>query len=113
MNVQKFRALSRNWEALADADPMFGVLSDPTRQHGRWAQDEFFETGRAHIRKLIRILESLGVSYEKGTCLDFGCGVGRLTIPLSAQFTRTVGVDVAKSMITAARRLVGPGDRCE
>ncbi len=112
MDLEKFRALARNWEALADADPLFGVLSDPTKQHGRWDTDEFFASGQAHVAKLLRILASLGVSYPRGTCLDFGCGVGRLTIPLAAHFEQTVGVDVARAMVAAATRAVKPADRC-
>jgi SAM-dependent methyltransferase len=42
--------------------------------------------------------------FHPGTCLDFGCGVGRLTRPLSEAFLDTVGVDVAQSMIAVARR---------
>ena len=92
---------------------MFGVLSDPTKCGGKWGPEEFFETGHAHVRKLLRILSELDVAFTPGACLDFGCGVGRLTIPLSGQFERTVGVDVAKSMIGPARRSLKPGARCE
>ena len=109
----KFRELADNWEAFGRSDPLFGVLSDPTRQGGNWDLGEFFESGRAHVRKLMNILDGLQVTFARGACLDFGCGVGRLTIPLSASFERTVGVDVAGSMIAAARANVRPGDRCE
>jgi SAM-dependent methyltransferase len=113
MDLRKFRSLSKNWEALAEADPLFGVLSDPSKQHGRWDTDEFFESGRAHVRKWLDIVASLGVTYGHGTCLDFGCGVGRLTLPLSEQFDHTIGVDVARSMIAAARRHTPAGGRCD
>ena len=109
----KFRELADNWEAFGRSDPLFGVLSDPTRQGGNWDPEEFFESGRAHVRKLLNILDGLQVTFARGACLDFGCGVGRLTIPLSASFERTVGVDVAGSMIAAGRAHVRPGDRCE
>ena len=110
--TRKFRELADNWEAFARSDPFFGVLSDPTRQGGNWDPEEFFESGRAHVRKLLGILDGLQATFARGACLDFGCGVGRLTIPLSASFERTVGVDVARSMIAAARAYLRPGDRC-
>lgn len=113
MNLRQFRALARNWEALADTDPLFGVLSDPTKHGGKWETEEFFESGRAHVQKLMRTLSDLRVSFDRGICLDFGCGVGRLTRPLSEYFTHTVGVDVAQSMIGRARRYRQPGERCE
>lgn len=113
MDIGKFRALARNWEALGDTDPLFGVLSDPTKHGGKWDVEEFVSSGRAHIAKLLRSLEDARASFQPGVCLDFGCGVGRLTIPLSESFARTIGVDVAASMVDAARRFLRPGDRCE
>lgn len=104
MDLQQFRKLARNWDAFGDADPLFGVLSDPTKFGGQWRVDDFFASGDAHVKKWLRILGELGATFHPGTCLDFGCGVGRLTRPLSESFLQTVGVDVAKSMIAVARQ---------
>lgn len=111
-DLTKFRALARNWEALGDDDPLFGVLSDPTKYGGKWDPQEFFASGRAHVDKLLRMLSDARASFEPGSCLDFGCGPGRLTVPLSEHFARTVGVDVARPMIETATRLTS-GARCE
>ena len=35
--------------------------------------------------------------------LDFGCGVGRLVMPLASRFDEAVGVDISPSMIEIAR----------
>lgn len=112
-DLTKFRELARNWEALGDTDPMFGVLSDPTKHGGKWDADEFFASGVAHVQKLLRTLTDARATFEPGTCLDFGCGVGRLTIPLSRSFRHTTGVDVARPMIDAARRHLPADARCE
>jgi len=111
MDVGRFRTLARNWEALGDQDPLFGVLSDPSKHGGKWSAEEFVASGRAHIAELMRSLDDARAGFEPGTCLDFGCGVGRLTIPLADHFARTIGVDVAASMIESARSLVGLDDR--
>lgn len=112
MDLTRFKTQSKNWRALGDVDPMFGVLSDPTKFGGKWAAEDFYETGRAHVKKWLRILEEHGATYAHGDCLDFGCGMGRLTIPLAESFARTVGVDVAGSMIGEARRHVPAGVDC-
>ena len=75
MDIGKFRALARNWEALGDSDPLFGVLSDPTKHGGKWDVEEFVSSGRAHVAKLLRSLEDARASFQPGACLDFGCGV--------------------------------------
>ena len=112
-DLNKFRALARNWEAFGDDDPLFGVLSDPTKRGGRWDPDEFFASGVAHVQLLLRRLADARASFEAGSCLDFGCGVGRLTVPLSASFQRTVGVDIARPMVRAAVAHRPAGARCE
>jgi SAM-dependent methyltransferase len=109
----KFRALAQDWELFGQTDPLFGILSDPAKYGGKWDVNEFFESGRAHVKKLFDTLASLDIEYGSGACLDFGCGVGRLTVPLSEPFGRTVGVDVAPSMIQRAREFHRARARCE
>jgi ubiquinone/menaquinone biosynthesis C-methylase UbiE len=112
-DLKKFRALALNWEALGDDDPFYGVLSDPSKHGNQWSVDEFFASGRAHVQTLLRRLADARATFTPGRCLDFGCGVGRLTLPLSELFEHTVGIDVAEPMIAAARRHRPPGARCE
>ncbi len=113
MSVRRFRSLARSWEGLGRTDPLFGILSDPSKWGGKWDADEFFASGRAHVEKLLRSLHEIGAWFKNDTCLDFGCGVGRLTVPLSESFDRTIGVDVARSMIDQARRYHAASSRCE
>lgn len=60
----------------------------------------------------MRTLSDARATFEPGSCLDFGCGVGRLTVPLAESFQQTVGVDVAAPMVEAARRHQPAGTRC-
>jgi len=113
MAFSRFRSLARTWEGLGRTDPLFGILSDPAKHGAKWDADEFFSSGRAHIASLLRSLDDLRVSFTRGACLDFGCGVGRLTVPLSKSFARTIGVDIAPSMIDLARRYHAAERQCE
>ncbi|MQA29867.1 MAG: hypothetical protein GEU82_08515, partial [Luteitalea sp.] len=79
MTRRTFRALAEDWEAFGNTDPLFGILSDPTKFGGKWDVTEFFDSGRAHVQRLVDTLASLNIEYDSGACLDFGCGVGRLT----------------------------------
>src|SRR5262249_15948332 len=45
--------------------------------------------------------------FEPRRVLDFGCGVGRLVIPLAKRCGQVVGVDVAQSMLAEARSICG------
>ena len=77
-DLRKFWTYARNWDALGETDPLFGVLSDPAKFGGQWNAEEFFASGQAHVQKLHDTLAALHASFNPGTCLDFGCGVGRL-----------------------------------
>jgi SAM-dependent methyltransferase len=112
MDIPLFKSLARDWEAHGSVDPFFGVLSDPSKRGGKWDGDAFFESGRQHVRNLMASLRDAGVDVPSGACLDFGCGVGRLTQPFCEFFETVTGVDVAKSMVRRARRHNAYGSRC-
>jgi cyclopropane fatty-acyl-phospholipid synthase-like methyltransferase len=50
------------------------------------------------------VRETLDPSFAPRRCLDFGCGVGRVAIPLARRTGEVVGVDVSESMLAEARR---------
>ena len=102
----------KSWDALGAEDPLWAVLTDDRYRGGRWDEDAFFATGAEEIAGVVRDLDRLGKPARRGRCLDFGCGVGRLTQALAAHFESCDGVDIAASMIAAARRLDRSGGRC-
>ena len=97
----------RDWERFAQTDPYFAVLTAPDF-HGQLpddAREKFFASGVDHIETVMSIIrERLDASFSPSRVLDFGCGVGRLLIPLAARCEAVVGVDVSPSMLAEARR---------
>lgn len=85
-------------------DPMYAALTRGGRDNNRWDPVEFFENGRQEIRDVLLYLGSLGLEPARGRALDFGCAVGRLTQALGDHFEEVVGIDIAESMVEAARR---------
>jgi SAM-dependent methyltransferase len=93
-----------DWEELARREPYYAVLTDE-QFLGAGATPEFFATGEADIASLLAAAASLlGREVSLGSALDFGCGVGRLTIPLARRASHVVGCDVAPTMLAHARR---------
>ncbi len=107
------RGLQRIWDALGRSDPLWAILTDPSKKGNRWHLDEFFETGVREIDALFEYIGTLGVARSRRRALDFGCGVGRLTQALARDFARVDGVDIAPSMIARAREYNRRGDRCQ
>ncbi|WP_309023535.1 methyltransferase domain-containing protein [Pelagicoccus sp. SDUM812002] len=110
MNLSR---LQKNFESLAAEDPLWTVLSDKSKRGGKWDPKEFFQSGEDCIRGLQERLERIGVYMTGGTALDFGCGVGRLTFPLSRRFERTIGIDISASMIEGAKLNSHRGHNCK
>lgn len=101
----------QNWEAYGKDNPYFGVLSDEkfSRAHlDEQAIDEFFATGETHIAEVLATIEKhIATDFHPQRCLDFGCGVGRLVLPLAQRFTSVTGVDISPSMLAEARKNAG------
>jgi SAM-dependent methyltransferase len=103
----------RTFEKLGREDPLYGVLTDPTRRHNRWDRTEFFATGVSEIADVIEHAERRGLKVERTSALDFGCGVGRLSQALAAHFEKVVGIDIAAAMIARANEFNRFGDRVQ
>ena len=102
----------RDWEELAEVDPLWAVLSDPERRGGRWQLDEFLATGEADADRVLRVADELGRPARRARALDFGCGVGRVTRALAGRFEEALGVDVSPRMVAQARELHADVPNC-
>jgi SAM-dependent methyltransferase len=105
-------ALQKVWEDWAQSDPLWAILSDPAKSHRRWDRDEFFLTGKAEVDAVMHELDQRGIAVHRNRCLDFGCGVGRLTQALAEYFEICDGVDISPTMIREAQANNGHPDRC-
>src|SRR4051812_47403600 len=94
--------VAATWNFNAKADACWAILSDPMRRNREWDPEPFFRTGEKDVERVLSLLDKLHVTVRRGTALDFGCGIGRLTLALAKRFESTIGVDVSEEMV--ARR---------
>jgi SAM-dependent methyltransferase len=91
------------WRQLARVDPLYVIATRPGKE-GSWEREEFYATGRSDwsdFRRHWRHYEpGLG-----GTCLEIGCGAGRVTHALALDFDRVVALDVSADMLELAREV--------
>ena len=96
------------WEWFGKNQPYFGVLVDPkykNEQLNEQARRDFFATGKTHVDFVLQtIKEHFDNNFTIKRALDFGCGVRRLTIPLSAACEQVIGVDASRSMLQEAAK---------
>jgi SAM-dependent methyltransferase len=95
-----------HWKQWGEQDPYFGVLSQSKfrKENIDDNRKEFFESGAAVVSRVISMATRHFGQLNHGSALDFGSGVGRLTIPLAQRFTNVVGVEISEAMIAEAQR---------
>jgi len=99
----------REWAFWGRADPMWSVASWPGRQMGGispWTPEEFLALGASDFRDILVHWHHFGL--VPGTCVEIGCGAGRMTAQLVTVFDAVVALDVSADQIELARRLLGP-----
>ena len=86
------RDTDRDWTWIADSLPYFGVLSNdkfinPTPD----SLAEFFATGDRDVEQTLGMIRRRFGDFTPRSALDFGCGVGRLLIPMAKRTGRAAG----------------------
>ena len=98
----KPEATDENWEYFGKKCPYYGVVSWERfrpESFDAQAKTEFFETGEKYIGRLFEVIaEKVQADFKPRRPLDFGCGVGRLLIPLAKRCGTATGIDVSPSM---------------
>lgn len=100
------RKVSSNieWRKWGDTDPLWGVASWKGKEKDGadpWTADEFFGLGKLDWQVFFSHWGRYGV--DASSCLEIGCGAGRITAHLTKCFRRTYAVDVSEGMLQYAR----------
>ncbi len=103
-----WQGANQEWEEYGRLDPYFGVVSHSRFHSGqldRATLEDFFASGARHVEEVFGVIhEQMRADFRPGRALDFGCGVGRITIPLARMCASVVGVDISESMLKEARK---------
>jgi len=98
----------RDWDFFANKDPYWAVLTqDRFRKKalGESQRREFFSSGETHIDWVFStIRHHIDPRFNPVKGLDFGCGVGRLLLPIARRCQTAVGIDVSDTMLREAEK---------
>jgi len=100
------RGSDEAWRRWGETEPYYGVLAaDRFRLSAIAAhRDEFWDSGETQVEERLATAERHFGGFARGRALDFGCGVGRLTLPMARRFGEAVGLDIAPAMLAEAQR---------
>ena len=94
------------WSGLGETAPEYSVLSsnefDPA--FGLIDQEEFYRTGYAEVQQICDILKRHGFLMDSlEEVVEFGCGLGRVTIPLAKKLKKVTAYDISSPHLGVAR----------
>jgi ubiquinone/menaquinone biosynthesis C-methylase UbiE len=94
----------RDWKVWGDKEPYFGVLTDNIFRSGSLEANRrlFMELGEEYVNAHLQEIEQHFGPIKSERALDFGCGVGRLALPLADRFENVVGLDISEGMLREA-----------
>lgn len=93
--VDRIRA---QWTLLGETEPHWSVLTHDRYRSDKLtdaAMDAFYQSGEQSARIIDLFEQRTGVAARHGTCLELGCGVGRITGHLAKRFDQVIGVDIS------------------
>lgn len=101
------RGERNRWEHLAK-DPYYAVLNEEVHRDASGTERsraEFFASGERDVANVLdAVHQFIDPSFRPEHTIDYGCGVGRLVIPLAKISDTVTGVDISQAMLDEAER---------
>lgn len=90
--------ISAAWSKFGEEAPHFSVLTNELFKPENIEKnlEVFYASGVPSIDVALKTLDRNGIkTQDLSTAIDFGCGVGRLTLAMAKQFNSVVGLDIS------------------
>jgi SAM-dependent methyltransferase len=94
------------WSHLGNVAPHFSVLTSDRYRPANIAQsiETFWRSGDAEAEQFMSTLARYGLTAPApGICVEFGCGVGRVTVGLARHFAHVDAYDISAAHLELAR----------
>lgn len=100
------------WQDLGTIEPLWSVLTEDRylSRLGGVNADDFYATGLAEAAGVANKVSEFGGTPAILSCLDYGCGVGRVTKGLAEFFQQVYAADISESHLSKAYQ-VAAGER--
>jgi 2-polyprenyl-3-methyl-5-hydroxy-6-metoxy-1,4-benzoquinol methylase len=95
------------WEHLGETEPHWSVLvwEQFKSLNIKETRNEFYNSGLNNVATFFKTLERSGIDHTSlKTCLEYGCGLGRVTCWLAKRFESVIGYDISRSHLRLAKQ---------
>lgn len=102
---QMFERIHQEWEFLGEKDPYWSVVTQPHYHLDQFEghREEFYASGKYSADIFLAALRRNNINYNHmQTCMEVGCGVGRVTTHLSPHFPKVIATDISMHHIELA-----------
>jgi SAM-dependent methyltransferase len=97
--------IASTWTHLGKEKPHFSVLTDNAFMPANLDSniDEFWSSGIAEAKQVLSMLQRHGFDrWTDKTCVELGCGVGRVTFGLAKHFAKVHAYDISETHLAIA-----------
>ncbi len=104
---QMFKRIHREWENLGQTEPYWSVVTQPQYYKVEFEshREQFYTSGNYSCQIFLASLRRCGVNpADLQTCLEVGCGVGRVTNYLAASFANVIAADISSHHLELANQ---------
>ena len=104
---QMFERIRQEWEHLGQNEPYWSVVTQPQNYRAEFEanRENFYQLGQTNCQTFLAALRRCGVNpAELATCLEVGCGVGRVTAYLAEAFGQVIAADISKAHLDLAQQ---------
>jgi 2-polyprenyl-3-methyl-5-hydroxy-6-metoxy-1,4-benzoquinol methylase len=104
---QMFERIHAQWEKLGATEPYWSVVTQPQNYMAEFEQnrDQFYASGNSACQTFLATLRRCGINpAQLNTCLEVGCGVGRVTGYLAGAFEKVIATDISGNHLDIAKQ---------
>lgn len=99
--------IKKNWTEYGQKEPYWSVLTanDYTLKNISESREQFYNSGKEEVEGVVSILRRNDIDLNNlKSCLEYGCGVGRVTVWLATKFEHVFAFDISRSHLQIAEK---------
>jgi SAM-dependent methyltransferase len=103
---QMFERIHKQWDHLGATEPYWSIVTQPQNYMAEFDQNRelFFASGNSTCQNFLATLRRCGIKpAQLETCLEVGCGVGRVTRYLAEAFNKVIATDISAKHLDLAK----------